>query len=82
MSKKYAYGVDDKAYRVCSPGAIFLPKATSKMGGFRSTRSTLRKGAPLGSVLGPFIFNCFQNDLLYSMTRHVDIFNYVDTIAP
>ncbi len=53
-------------------------KQRVKMGDVRSTWSTRRKGAPQGSVLGPFIFNCFQNYLLYSMTRHVDIFNYAD----
>ncbi len=48
------------------------------MGDVRNTWSTLRKGAPQESVLGHFIYNCFQNDSLYSMTRHVDIFNYAD----
>ncbi len=50
-------------------------KQRVKMG---DVRSTWYKGAPQGLVLGPYIFNCLQNDLLYSMTRHVDIFSYAD----
>ena len=49
-----------------------------KIGDVRSSWSVLRKGAPQGSVLEPFIFNCFQNDLLCSITSLVDIFNYAD----
>ncbi len=76
VSKLQAYGVDDKA---CMLIASYFSnrKQRIKMGDVRRTWSTLRKGAPQGLVLGPFTFNCFQNDLLYSMTRHVDIFNFV-----
>ncbi len=49
------------------------------MGDVRSTWFTLRKGASKASALGPFIFNRSRKGLLYSMTRHVDIFESKDT---
>jgi hypothetical protein len=33
------------------------------------------KGAPQGSIFGPFIFNLFQNDLLFKLESIADVFN-------
>ncbi len=41
---------------------------------------TLAKGAPQGSLMGPFIHHIFTNDLLLQVTRNGDgnIYNYAD----
>ncbi len=49
------------------------------MGDVRISWSMLRKGAPQGSVLGLFIFNGFQSDLLCSITSLVDILTMATT---
>ncbi len=49
-----------------------------KVVGEKSDRLLLSKGAPQGSILGPFIFNFFQTDLLYRVQDMADIFNYAD----
>ncbi len=69
-----AYGVN---YKACMLIASFFcnKKQRVQMGDVRSSLSILRKGAPQGSVLGPFIL---QNDLLCIITSLVDIFNYAD----
>ena len=47
-------------------------KQRVKMSDVRNTWSALRKGAPQGSVLGPFIFNFFK--MIYCIV----CFNYAD----
>ena len=50
-----------------------------KTGG--STRSEwleLQKGAPQGSLIGPFAYNVHSNDLLSLMSRYCTIHNYAD----
>ncbi len=39
---------------------------------------TVRKGAAQGSILGPFIFNLFQNGLIVKLERTSDIYTYAD----
>ncbi len=36
------------------------------------------KGTQQGSILCPFVFDVFQNDLMYVMRNTCDIYNYAD----
>ena len=36
------------------------------------------KGVPQWSIMGPFIFNVFYNDLLLSLSEKCNAFNYAD----
>ena len=38
----------------------------------------LSKGVPKGSLMGPFIFNIFSNDLLLLLEKKCHVFNYAD----
>ena len=76
-TKLKAYGLSANA---CMLIANYFTgrKQRVKIGGNRSEWMTLFKGAPQGSIFGPFIFNLFQNDLLFLIERLSDIFNYAD----
>ncbi len=49
-----------------------------KIGCNYSSRGTILKGVPQGSILGPKIFNCFLNDLLITLSRYCTPGNYAD----
>ena len=49
-----------------------------KLGGHTSNWLSVYKGAPWGSIFGPFLFNVFQNDLLVKLADLSDIYNYAD----
>ena len=38
----------------------------------------ITKGAPQGSMFGPFAYNIYSNDLLYLMSEICDKYNYAD----
>ena len=41
----------------------------------------LSKGVPQGSLMGPFIFNIFSNDVLLLLEKKCHVFNYADDIS-
>ena len=49
-----------------------------KVAGSRSDWRVLSKGTLQGSILGPFIFNRFTNDLVLKLQNVYDIYNYAD----
>lgn len=77
VSKLRAYGLSEDS---CMLIANYFTgrKQRVKIGGNRGEWMTLLKGAPQGSIFGPFIFNLFQNDLLFRIEKLSDIFNYAD----
>ncbi len=46
-------------------------KQRVKLGGHKSEWLTISKGAPQGSIFGPFVFNLFQNDPLSQLKTSV-----------
>ena len=77
ISKLKAYGVSEQA---CLLIANYFcgRQQRVKIGSIKSEWRELIKGAPQGSLFGPFMFNIFQNDLLCSIEKKCDIFNYAD----
>ncbi len=77
VSKLYAYGIDQDA---CMLVASYFTNRRQrvKLGDVRSDWLNLTKGAPQGSIFGPFSYNIFSNDLLYLVEDLCDIYNYAD----
>ena len=53
-------------------------KQRVKLGDKYSDWLGLSKGVPQGSLMGPFIFNIFSNDLLLLLEKKCHVFNYAD----
>lgn len=73
----FSYGVNTHA---CSLVASYFTcrKQRVKIGNIKSEWLNVQKGAPQGSLFGPFSYNIFSNDLLLLMTILCDIYNYAD----
>ncbi len=53
-------------------------KQRVKVGNCKSEWLSTEKGAPQGSVFGPYLFNLFQNDLVCLLERCCEVYNYAD----
>jgi hypothetical protein len=77
ISKLNAYGVDAKSCMMLAN--YFLGrKQRVKLAHTRSDWKGIVKGAPQGSLMGPFTYNVHTNDLLLLIMLICDVFNYAD----
>jgi hypothetical protein len=79
ISKLNAYGVDSKS---CELIASYFKRRKQRVniGNSKSDWLELSKGAPQGSLFGPFAYNLFTNDLIHLIVNmgFADLFNYAD----
>ena len=82
VAKLHAYGFDISS---CKLVGDYLSNRLQrvKLGSTRSEWLEVQKGAPQGSLMGPFAYNVHSNDILSLMSRYCTIHNYADdnTIA-
>ena len=77
ISKMYHYGVSRASCQLVT--SYFKGRYHRvKLGSARSDWLPLKKGAPQGSIMGPFSYNVHSNDLIVLLERLCDIFNYAD----
>ena len=77
ISKMYQYGVDKSSCKLIA--SYFKGRYHRvKLGSARSEWLLLTKGAPQGSIMGPFSYNVHSNDLIMMMAKLCEIFNYAD----
>ena len=80
IAKLYEYVVSPSTLNIISS---FLKHSTqrTKINDIFSTRSNIEYGLPLGSILGPLIFNINMIDLFYKCEEN-DIASYADDTTP
>ncbi len=77
LCKLYYYGVDKSSCKLVA--SYFKDRYHRvKLGSAKSDWLLLMKGAPQGSMFGPFSYNVHSNDLIMLVARLCDIFNYAD----
>ncbi len=79
VSKLSAYGLHWSA-RLLMGDYFTHRNQRVKMGVTRSEWSQVNKGMQQGSILGPHVFNIFQNDLMYLLNSPCDL--YTQTTIP
>ena len=77
ICKLSAYGLGNNACMLIK-SYFCNRKQTVRIGIERSDWRSLIKGVPQGSLMGPFIFNVFYNDLLLLLDEYCHVFNYAD----
>ena len=76
VQKLKAYGLSNHACNLMNSYLSDL-KQRVKLGNIVSQWQEIIKGVPQGSILGPFVFNIFINDIFYFLTK-MKVYNYAD----
>ena len=81
ISKLKTYGLDNDA---CTLVASYFCDRNQrvKIGSYKSGWLNVIKGAPQGSLFGPFAYNVFSNDLLVLLSTTCDIYITMLMITP
>ena len=76
LSKLSAYGLKNESVQLLN-SYLSGRKQQVKLNNIVSSWSCIKKGVPLGSILGPLLFIVFINDIFYSI-EHGTLYNYAD----
>ena len=76
IAKLHAYGVSENALTLIADYLTNRSQRT-KVCSAVSDWSSLSKGVPQGSIIGPVLFNVFMNDIFYAIKNNT-LFNYAD----
>ena len=77
ISKFHAYGVDPESCELLA--SYFRDRFQRvKIGNTVGSWECIDKGAPQGSLMGPFSYNAHSNDFMYMLIAGCRIYNYAD----